>query len=119
WRLAPALIAALIWRRVPSGFRLVREAFNPMSTNSTNLVGKTPSAKGFVVIFTACPAQTASHSCRLFRAATQGLPLPPVPWSFAVSSPVAIFCPPFLHSLATRNFEPSFLVQHIGSVMRH
>src|SRR5215469_12287025 len=98
WRRAPAAMAARIWRRVPSGFRLVREAFNPMSTNSMNLVGKTPSAKGFVVIFTACPAQTGSHSRSLFTAATQGLVAWSVAAALAVSSPVAIFSPPLSHS---------------------
>jgi hypothetical protein len=45
-----------MWRRVPSGFRFVREAFKPTLTNSMNLMGKIPSVHGFVVIFTVCSA---------------------------------------------------------------
>src|SRR5262245_34364848 len=102
WRLAPAVMAARIWRRVPSGFKLAREAFNPMSTNSTNLFGKAPSDTGFDVIFTACPAQAASHSRSLFSAAAQGL-TGPLPVSIAVSSLVAICFPPFPRLSVTWN----------------
>src|SRR5215470_2508210 len=72
-RLAPAARAALMWRRVPSGFRFVREAFKATLTNSTNLRGKIPSVQGFVVIFTQSSAQAGSHSRSLFSAAAQGL----------------------------------------------
>src|SRR5262249_3495859 len=72
-RLAPAARAARMWRRVPSGFRFVREAFKPTLTNSTNLAGNTASVQGFVVIFTQCSAQAGSHSRSLFSAAVQGL----------------------------------------------
>ena len=78
-----------MWRRVPSGFRFVREAFNPTSTSSMSLTGKTPSVQGFVVIFTACFAQFAQRHCPAS-----------LPEAFAVSSPVAIFFPPFWLSLA-------------------
>jgi len=98
WRFAPAAMAARIWRRVPSGFRLVREAVKPISTNSMNLVGKIPSADGFV-IFTACPAQTGSHSRSLFSAATQELAVWSLPGVFAVSSDFGIFSPSFFTPL--------------------
>src|SRR6185369_5889467 len=97
WRFAPAAMAARIWRRVPSGFRLVREAVKPISTNSMNLVGKIPSADGFV-IFTACPAQTGSHSRSLFSAATQELAVWSLPGVFAVSSDFGIFLSFFFHA---------------------
>src|SRR6516225_6861223 len=94
-RFAPAAMAALIWRRVPSGLRFVCAAFKPTLTNSVNLVGKAPSVQGFVVILTACSAQRGSHSRSLLKAAAHGL----AAWSllrvFAVSSPVAIFFPSF------------------------
>jgi hypothetical protein len=38
-----------------------------------NLVGKTPSGEGFVVIFRARSAQAVSHSRSLSSAATHGL----------------------------------------------
>src|SRR5215813_8581743 len=100
WRLAPAAMAARIWRRVPSGFRLAREAFNPTSTNSMNLEGSGPSDGEFVVSFTACSAQTVSHSRSLFNAFTQGL----TDWlnvSLPVSSAIAILFPLFLAFLPT------------------
>src|SRR5215475_15066943 len=62
-----------MWRRVPSGFRIVRPAFNPTLTNSINLIDKTPSVHGFVTIFTQRSAQAGSHSRSLSSAAAQGL----------------------------------------------
>src|SRR5215470_17932327 len=90
WQLAPAAIAARMWRRVPSGFTFVREAFKPTQSNSMNFVGKIPSVHGFVVIFKACSAQAGSHSRNLFSATAHGLAGWPLPEAFTVSSPVAI-----------------------------
>src|SRR6516164_1641925 len=73
WRLAPAASAARMWRRVPSGFRFVRPAFNPTLANSINLMGKIPSIQGFVVIFTHSSAQDGSHSRNRLNAVAQGL----------------------------------------------
>src|SRR6266481_9849089 len=92
---APAAMAARMCRRVPSGLRFVCAAFKPTLTSSMNLVGKTPSVQGFVVIFTACSAQAGSHSRSLLSAAAHGLAAWSLPGAFAVSSPVAIFFPPF------------------------
>ena len=50
-RVAPASRAARMWRRVPSGLRLVQAAFSPTPTSSMNLRGRTPLVQGFVVIF--------------------------------------------------------------------
>src|ERR1700720_4083344 len=49
-REAPASSAVRMWRRVPSGLRLVQAAFNPIPTNSINLRGRTPEFHGLVVI---------------------------------------------------------------------
>src|SRR5215469_5957629 len=61
------------WRRVPSGFRFVRPAFNPTLANSINLMCKIPSFQGFVVIFTHSSAQDGSHSRNRLNAVAQGL----------------------------------------------
>src|SRR5262249_4276980 len=94
WRVAPAARAARMWRRVPSGFRPVRVAFNPTDTNSTNFLGKIPLVDGSVVIFTASSAQVGSHSRSLLSAATQELADRSAGEAFAISSPVAILFPP-------------------------
>src|SRR5579859_7337034 len=116
-----------MWRRVPSGFRLVRPAFNPTDTNSTNFLGKTPSVQGFVVIFNASSAHLGSHSRSLPSAATQGL----TGWLvFAVSSPVAIFLPPFscvfswpevflLHSMNIARLAIQYCSSYFGARFGH
>src|SRR5574342_872429 len=71
-RVAPARSAARIWRRVPSGLRLVQAAFNATPTSSTSLRGRTPLVQGFVVIFTHVPAHCGSHSRSVTTAASHG-----------------------------------------------
>src|SRR5260221_1344070 len=90
-QLAPSARAARMWRRVPSGFRLVREAFKPTLINSMNLTGKIPSIQGLVVIFTECSAQVGSHSLSWFRAAAQGLTGCSLFEAFSFPLSVAIF----------------------------
>ncbi len=80
-----------MWRRVPSGFRFVREAFKPTLTNSMNLMGNIPSICGFVVIFRVCSAQAGSHSLSwLSVLRPRGLPaadsLTPLPYRFPLPS---------------------------------
>src|SRR5258707_9959564 len=72
-QLAPSARAARMWRRVPSGVRLGREAFKPTLINSMNLTGKNPSIQGLVVIFTEGSSQVGSPSFCWFSAAAQGL----------------------------------------------
>ena len=71
-RVAPALSAARMWRRVPSGLRLVHAALRPTATNSMNLRGSTPSVHGFVVIVAQVAAHAGSHSLSLANAGSQG-----------------------------------------------
>src|SRR5260370_12929169 len=97
-----------MWGGAPSGLKFVCAAFRPTLTNSMNLVGKTPSFQGLVVIFTACSAQAGSHSRSLLSAAAHGLAAWSLPGAFAVSSPVAIFFPPFSRVL----FQSGILLLH-------
>src|SRR5271166_5091244 len=71
-RVAPASSPARMWRRVPSGLRLLQAAFKPTLTNSMNLRGRTPAVHGFVVIFTHVAAQAVSHSLSVAKAASHG-----------------------------------------------
>src|SRR5271156_814322 len=71
-RVAPASSAARMWRRVPSGLRLVHAALIPRLTNSMNLRDRTSLAHGFVVIFTHVVAQTGSHSFNWAIVGSQG-----------------------------------------------
>src|SRR4029453_11486880 len=64
--------AARIWRRVPSGLRVVHAAFNPTLTSSMNLRDSTPLVHGFVVIVTQVSDQAGSHSRRRASAGAQG-----------------------------------------------
>src|SRR5262247_1735460 len=71
-RVAPAASAARMWRRVPSGLRLVQAAFNPMLTSSMNLRDSTPVLHGFVDILKHVPAHCGSHSSSVSNAASHG-----------------------------------------------
>src|SRR5215471_13047951 len=71
-RVAPAASAARMWRRVPSGLRLVQAAFNPTLTSSMNLRDSTPLVHGFVVIVTQVSAQAGSHCRSCSRAGSHG-----------------------------------------------
>src|SRR5260370_14473129 len=90
-RLAPASIAARMWRRGPTGLRFVLGEFKLILTSSINFADKTPSVQGFVVIFTHCSAQAGSHSRSLPSAASQGLVACSVTEAFAVPPSLAIF----------------------------
>src|SRR6516162_9429794 len=88
-REAPASSAARMWRRVPSGLRLVQAAFNAIPTTSINLRGKTPEVHGPVVILKQLSAQSGSHA----RSCANGEPQGPVslgPLAVAGSSPGAL-----------------------------
>src|SRR3974390_1640809 len=71
-RVAPASSAARIWRRVPSGLRLVQAALSPKLINSTNFRGSGLAVHGFVDIFTHASAHFGSQSRSLLIEASQG-----------------------------------------------
>src|SRR5262245_49071446 len=90
-RVAPAASAARMWRRVPSGLRLVQAAFNPMLTSSMNLRGRTPVTQGFVVIFTHVSAHCGSHWRSVFNARSHGPLVVALSSSAIISSPFVSF----------------------------
>ena len=61
-----------MWRRVPSGLRLVHAALSATLTSSMNLRGRTPDVHGLVVIFTQVSAQAGSHSRSVAKAGSHG-----------------------------------------------
>ena len=71
-RVAPASSAPRMWRRVPSGLRLVHAALSATLTSSMNLRGRTPDVHGLVVIFTQVSAQAGSHSRSIAKAGSHG-----------------------------------------------
>src|SRR5271157_6240931 len=71
-RVAPAWSAARMWRRVPSGFRLVQAAFNATPISSTSFRCRIPPVQGFVVMLRQVSAHFGSHLCNWARASPQG-----------------------------------------------
>src|ERR1700674_5734777 len=69
-RVAPASSAARMWRRVPSGLRLVHATFKPTLINSTSFRWSNPLAQGLVTIFPQASAHAESHSRSCEKAAS-------------------------------------------------
>lgn len=71
-RVAPAAMAALMCRRVPSGLRLVQAALRPTPTSSTNFRGSTPFAQGSSVMDAHVVAHDGSQPSIVPSAESQG-----------------------------------------------